>query len=137
MELVSQLKVASPFVAGQFLPGGMTGLEPAAIALEKGSPIAKAMLDEYASMAFDTKMTAGEILANVLERNNLYLYVTEKEVFSPVDVEGKLHITNQTVGIHRCAMSWASPSRKIARWMSWHGMRGLVDVLLRIRRAFR
>lgn len=135
MELVAPFDAEAPFVAGQFLPGGRSGPEPAAMALEKGSAVAEAMLGEYAAMPFGIKETAGEILSRVLARGGLSLAVAEKEVFSPVDTEGRLHITEKTVGIHRCAMSWAGRPRRVARWMSWHGMRRVVDALLAVRRV--
>lgn len=133
MELVAPLEVDASFVAGQFMPGGGTGPEPAAMALEKGSPVAAAMLEEYARLEFDMSRTVGEILTEVLEKKGLSLEMKRREVFCPIDLCGKMHITPETVGIHRCAMSWIGPGRRFARWLSWHGMRFAVDAFLAAR----
>ena len=57
--------------------------------------------------------------------------MTPKHIF--IDIDGTLHSTAATRGIHRYAMSWATPTRRLARWLSWHGMRRAVDALLRLR----
>lgn len=134
VELVSSLdplRERGPFVAGQWMPNGSVGLEPAVLALEKGSPIAEMMLAHYATAVFDGKTTAGERLMSIKPEG---LMVLPPEVMCPIDIEGRLHRTERTVGIHWYAMSWASPQRKLARWLSWHGCRGLVDALVSIRR---
>lgn len=118
--------------AGQWLPNGHVAPEPAAIALETGSPIAGAMLKHYEMSVFDDRTTVGEILAGLQEARNLK--ILDPEVMSPIGVDGKLHRTDRTVGIHWYAMSWASPKRKIAKWLSWHGLRPVVDFLLKLRK---
>lgn len=131
-ELVQPFDAESEFVAGQWLPGGAKGMEPAIIALEQGSPIAKAMLDYYETATFDGGTTVGEILATLDEARALK--VLDPEVMSPIGIDGRIHRTERTIGIHWYEMSWASPRRRIARWLSWHGMRPLVELLLRLKR---
>ena len=137
VELVKPLDVTGEFGAGQWMPGDCIGLEPAAIALEKCSVIAREMVGFYADAQFDTLHTTGEIMAEVIRRKGLSLEVLPPEVFCPIGVDGVVHATERTVGIHRYAMSWASPQRKIARWLSWHGMRGVVDWALKVRKSWR
>jgi len=124
---IDDLVAGGEFVNAHWLLDGTSGIEAAVIALEKGSPIAKAMLDYYETAAFDGRTTVGEILASL----TIQLRVLPPEVFSPIDVKGVCHQTSETRGIHHYAMSWATPSRKIAKWLSWHGMRGVVDFILR------
>ena len=130
VELVAPLSISAPFVATQFLPKGGTGFEPAVIALEKGSLLAKAVMDEYSSLPFSMNLTAGEIFSSVVERGSFDIARAEREVFSPIDVDGSIRATEKTLAIHHCAMSWAPLRRRAARWMSWHGMRKLVDFLI-------
>jgi len=124
---IDDLVAGGAFVNAHWLLDGTSGIEAAVIALGKGSPIAKAMLDYYETAAFDGRTTVGEILASLTSQ----LRVLPPEVFSPIDVKGVCHQTSETRGIHHYAMSWATPSRKIAKWLSWHGMRGVVDFILR------
>jgi len=137
---IDDLLSGGPFVAGQWMPDGSVGLEPAIVALEKGSPLAKAMLDHYATAAFDGLTTVGEVLAEKAkaegggERDGLR--VLSPKVFSPIDVRGVCHRTDETRGIHHYAMSWAPPGRRIAKWLAWHGMRGLVEALLSVWRKW-
>lgn len=131
-ELVGRFVPDSEFVAGQWMPDGRVGMEPAAIALEKGSPIAAAMMDCYAKAAFDNRTTVGEILQTIPEAKGLR--VLPPEVMSPIDIEGRVRRTEKTVGVHWCAMSWCGPRRKLARWLNWHGLRPLVDLFLRLKR---
>jgi len=130
---IDDLVADGPFVAGQRMPDGSVGMEPAVVALEKGSPIAKAMLDHYATAKFDGKTTVGEIMKSL----GIQLKTLPPEVFSPIDVRGTCHRTAETRGIHHYAMGWATPSRRIAKWLSWHGMRGIVEGLLTIKRTCR
>lgn len=120
--------------AGQWLPAARVGLEPAAIALEKGSRFAQVMLDYYSAKEFSDKQTVGEILKGEIEARGLDIRVLEPEVMSPIGIDGRLHRTERTVGIHWYAMSWASPRRKIAKWLSWHGLRPVVDFMLKLRK---
>lgn len=122
------------WVAGEWTANGGTWMNPGSgIALEKDSPIARAMLERYDGLAFDPNR---EMMTWINEslRGLTGLKVLDPEVMSPIGIDGKLHRTERTVGIHRYAMSWASPGRKIAKWLSWHGLRPLVDALLFLRR---
>lgn len=130
---VDDLLTQGPFVAGQWMPDGSVGMEPAVLALEKGSDIAKAMLDHYATANFDGNTTAGEIMKAL----GLHIRTLPPEVFSPIDVRGVCHRTAETRGIHHYAMSWARAARRIAKWLSWHGMRGLVEAALKVKGALR
>ena len=120
--------------AGQWLPGGAVGWEPGAgLALEKGSPLAKALLDMYASEAYSEE-TVGEKIARIVAADpSLAIERFPPEVFSPVGIDGKCRRTPSTRGIHHYAMAWAGPRRKIARWLSWHGMRPVVEALLALK----
>ena len=131
VELVAALDVDGEFVAGQWAPGGRVVPEPAAMALEKGSPVAAAMLERYAAESFSAAGTAGESLAAELGRRGLEVRMLPPEAFCPIDVDGTMRRTDKTVGIHRCAMSWCTWRRRLARWLSWHGMRPLVDLALK------
>ena len=93
------------------------------------------MVDFYAKAPFDVRRTTGELLRDVVRREGLSVNVLPPEVFCPIGVDGVPRCTDRTIGIHRYAMSWASPARKAARWFSWHGMRWLVDAFLGIRRS--
>jgi len=135
VELLKPVEVGGEFVAGQWMPNGSIGAEPAVLALEKGSEVAKAMVDFYADAPFDVSRTTGVILESLLGRNGLYVEVLDPEVFCPIGIDGTSHATDRTVGVHRYAMSWATKRRKFARWLSWHGMRGVVDGLLSLRRG--
>lgn len=122
------------WVAGEWTANGGTWMNPGSgIALEKDSPIARAMLERYDGLAFDPNR---EMMTWINEslRGLTGLKVLDPEVMSPIGIDGKLHRTARTVGIHWYAMSWASPGRKVAKWLSWHGLRPLVDALLFLRR---
>ena len=131
VELVAKLVVDGEFVAGQWTPGGSVAPEPAAMALERGSPVAAAMVGRYAADTLAAAATAGEALAAELDRSGLKVRILPPEVFCPIDVDGTMRRTDRTIGIHRCAMSWCSWRRRLARWLSWHGMRPFVDLVLR------
>ena len=121
--------------AGERTPSGAYGFASGAgLALEQKSEIAKAMLDHYATAAFNGKTTVGAIMGEMASARGLRLL--DPEVMSPIDNEGRMHRTDRTVGIHWYAMSWASPGRKAIQWMSWHGMQPLINFLLRIKRTF-
>lgn len=121
------------WVASLRLPSGKVDLAPGAIALEKGSPVAQAMLDFYATAEFDPKLIVGE----VMEGKSGGLEVLEPDVMCPLEVDGTLKATEKTVGIHWFAFSWGSPYKKIVRWLCWHGFRPLVDAMLKVRRVRR
>lgn len=126
---------AGEWVAGERLIDGSERVNPGSgMALEKGSAIAAAMLDYYRTAPFDATQTVGEILAGVLAARGLAVTRLCAEVMSPVGVDGRLRRTERTVGVHHYAMSWAGPQRRIAKWLSWHGLRFLVDFYLRMRK---
>ena len=129
------------WVASLRLPSGKVDLAPGAIALEKGSSIAQAMLDFYATAEFDPKLIVGEVMEKRFEglevREFESLKVLEPEVMCPLEANGKLKASEKTIGIHWFAFSWGSPYKKFVRWLSWHGFRPLVDALLRVRRRWR
>lgn len=121
------------WVAGEWTAKNDIWMNPGGgIALVPGSALSTEMLDRYERLKFDPQM---EMMAWINE--NLKdiggLKVLDPEVMSPIDIEGRLRRTERTVGIHWYAMSWASPQRKLARWLSWHGMRWVVDGLLKVR----
>lgn len=126
---IDDLVAHGAFVGGQWMPNGSVHLEPAVMALEKDSPVAAAMLARYAGESFDGKTTVCDLLADTLRtlRPEPALTRLSPEVFSPYDVCGHDRRTAATRGIHHAAMSWASPQRKLAKWLSWHGLRGVVE----------
>ena len=126
--------------AGERRVAGTVGRAPGAgLRLTPGSSIARTMLDYYEQVAFSESLTVGEIMdgfARDADQCLKSLPVLEPELMSPMDINGKLRRTDRTVGIHWYAMSWASPQRKLAKWLSWHGMRWVVDGLLRVKKVF-
>lgn len=121
------------WVAGEWTVSGGVWMNPGSgLALEKGSRVAVGMLERYAKLAFDPNREMMPWINGSL-RALQGLEVLDPEVMSPIGVNGTLHRTERTVGIHWYAMSWASPQRRIAKWLSWHGMRPLVDLLLRLK----
>ena len=118
------------WVASLRLPSGKVDLAPGAIALEKGSPVAQAMLDFYATAEFDQKLIVGE----VMEKRFGGLEVLEPDVMCPLEVDGTLKMTEKTIGIHWFAFSWGNPYKKFVRWLCWHGFRPLVDLGLRLKK---
>lgn len=121
--------------AGQWLPGDRIAPEPAALALERGSPLARAMLDHYAERAFGDKVTVGEVLETMRGGDRgLRIRVLDPEVLSPIGVDGKLRRTERTIGVHWYAMSWADPKRKVLQWMKWHHLEPAVRLLVWMKR---
>lgn len=125
----------SEWVASEWTVNGGTEIAAGAgLALERGSDFAKGMLEEYENLEFDPKREMMDWIVPRMEKlAGSKVRVLKPEVMSPKDIHGKLHCTEETRGIHHYAMSWASPQRKLARWLSWHGMRWLVEALLRLR----
>lgn len=121
------------WVASEWTANGGTWMNPGSgIALAKGSPIAKHMLEAYESTAFDPKR---EMMVWINERLKEAgkLTILPPEEMSAIDLSGRRHITEKTLAIHHYAMSGSSKLRRVARWMSWHGMRWVVELLLRVR----
>lgn len=124
------------WVAEEWISSGATWMNPGSgLALEKGSAVARYMLDVYARTDFDEKRDMMPWINRRLSEAGP-LRRLKPEVFSPIDLEGRLHITDETLGIHRYAMSGSSRLRRLARWVSWHGGRPLVEMLLGLRRRF-
>ena len=124
------------WVAGEWTANGGTWMNPGSgIALEKDSPIAPMMLERYDRLAFDPKREMMPWINESLCDSGLR--VLPPEIMSPIGVDGKLHRTEKTVGIHWYAMSWVGPFRRFARWLSWHGMRPLIDAMLWVRNRAR
>ncbi len=121
------------WVSGEWSANNGVWMNPGGgIALEKGSAVARHMLDAYARLDFDPKRKMMPWINARL--NETGVCVLDPVVMSPIRIDGSMEITDRTVAVHRYAMSWASPARKAARWFSWHGMRWLVDAFLGVRR---
>ena len=128
------------WVAGEWTANGGTWMNPGSgIALEKDSPAAVAMLERYAKLEFDPKREMMPWINDPLKEamGEGKIRTLDPEVLSTVDLRGHLHVTETTLGIHHYALSWGSPARKLLKWISWHGGRGVIDLLLRIRRLWR
>lgn len=124
------------WVSGEWTAKGEVWMNPGGgIALEKGSSVARQMLDAYEESSFDPKRDMMPWINERLSRTGLR--VLDPEIMSPIGVDGKLRNTERTVGVHRYAMGWASPKQRLLQWMSWHGMRGVIDLALRIRKFWR
>ena len=122
------------WVSGEMTAKGGVWMNPGGgIALEKGSSVARHMLDAYSGLEFDPRR---EMMPWINARlGETSLRVLDPEVMSPIGMDGKARTTERTVAVHWYAMSWATKGRKFARWLSWHGMRRAVDALVRLRRA--
>ncbi len=121
---------AGEWCAGEWLKFGGVGPAPGAgIALEKGSKVAKKMLEIYQAEDFDGKTTVGDLMS----KNGIEIKVLEPEVMCPYDWEHKLHQTAKTRAIHHYALSWISAQRRIAKWFSWHGLGRLVNWMVELK----
>lgn len=122
------------WVSGEMTAKGDVWMNPGGgIALERGSAAARHMLDAYANLRFDPKREMMPwINARLAETS---LRTLDPEVMSPIGMDGIVGKTERTVAVHWYAMSWATPVRRLMRWLSWHGMRCVVDALLDVRRA--
>lgn len=142
-ELVAPIDdlMESEWVASEWMVNGGTEIAAGAgLALEKGSEFARRMLEEYEQLEFDPNRDMMEWIVPRMEKlvgdmsgSGRVVSVLKPEVMSPMDTHGKLHCTAETRGIHHYAMSWASPRRKFARWLNWHGLGFVVDFVLRRR----
>lgn len=138
VELVSPLKRLGDgeWVAAEWMKHGEWGYNPGSgIALEPNSDISKKMLAYYETATFDTAKTIGDILKEILgdPKQTEVIRVLPPEVMSPTDWHGKIHRSEATVAIHHYVLSWIGWKRRVARWMSWHGMDWIVQLALRIR----
>ena len=127
------------WVAGEWTAAGETWMNPGSgIALEKGSAVARCLLDAYERTPFDAaREMMPWINARLKEAAELSggLAVLDPEVLSAVDRDGKVRLTGKTLGIHHYALSWGGPGRKILQWLCWHGCRRAVDALVKAKRA--
>lgn len=137
VELVAPIDdlVDREWVASEWKVGGGTWLNPGGgIALEKGSPVAARMLDLYDRQGYDPEtemmLAINENLKQVADEK---LAVLPPEVFSPIDVNGRLRRTEMTRGIHWYAMSDASGKDRLARWLAWHGLGWMLDALRKVK----
>lgn len=132
---------AGEWVAGEWTASGGTWMNPGSgIALEKGSAVARHLLDAYERTAFDATRDMMPWINARLEEAAAKtggLAVLDPEVLSAIDMRGKVRVTERTLGVHHYALSWGGPWRKALQWLSWHGCRGLVDGLVKARRALR
>lgn len=124
------------WVAGEWTALGGTWMNPGSgIALEKGSPIARHMLEAYEKAVFDPQREMMPWINERLRECADGLAVLAPEVLSAIDMKGQVHVTKATLGIHHYALSWGGPKRKILQWLSWHGCRGLIDALVWMKHA--
>ncbi len=106
------------------LPTGDVVFDPGCgVALEQGSQVARKMLHYYESADYGEE-TVGSILERLI--GECPIIRLPVEVFSPIGSDGVLRKTHKTRGIHHYAMAWATPQRRLAKWLSWHGMGWLV-----------
>lgn len=129
-----------PWIATEVTASGKTWLNPGSgCCLSAGSSIAAYMLQAYEEVSFDVGRDMmpfiNENLKQILERGDECVSILAPDLFSPIDQCGRCHRTTQTRGIHHYAMSWASPQRKIAKWLNWHGLHVVVKGLLAVKRA--
>lgn len=136
LELVHPIESvpSGEWIAGEWICNETAvGQNPCAIQLERGSAIARTMLAVYRTAEFSTDRTVGDLMSAA----GVVMKVLPPEVFCPSDHCGRLHVTDRTVGIHRYALSWITPQRRLARWLNWHGLGWVTEFLLKVRRGFR
>ncbi len=103
------------------------------IRLKRGSNVARFMLEEYSKLKFDPSMEMMPWINEKLEKVAYDVKILPPEILSPIDLKGKLHLTSDTVAVHHYEMSWASPLRKFMQWMSWYGLRWVIDLALKVK----
>ena len=138
VELVASLegRPAEEWVACEKTAAGEVWMASGAgIALGKRSRVAGEMLNAYGQIAFDPHREMMPWINANLSR--FAIKRVDPEVMCPIGVDGHCALTGRTIAIHHYAMSWASPKQRILKWLSWHGMRPLIDFLLRVRSAVR
>ena len=138
VELISNLE---SLPSGEWVAGEKTALgevwmaSGAGIALRKCSEVALGMINAYEKIEFDPAREMMPWINGHLSR--FPLQIIPPEIMCPIGVDGRCSSTSRTVAIHHYAMSWASPKQRLLKWLSWHGMRSLIDFLLRVRRFVR
>lgn len=140
VELVSTISDLTDceWCSSEWTANGGTWLNPGGgIALAKGSPVAKHMLDAYAKLEFDPDRAMMPFINEELVKTGLTSFdkmkVFPPQVFSPIDCAGVMRRTSETRGIHHYAMGWAPWWRRALTWFSWHGGRPVVDALVRLK----
>ena len=118
------------WTAGEFVKrGSAIGMAACVMALEKGSAVARRMLEVYAKAKFTIDQTVGDLMAV----NGIELETLAPEIFCPFDRDGRLHVTPATRGIHHYTLSWITPRRRFAGWLNRHGLSRLVDFLVAVK----
>jgi len=131
------------FVAAETAPNipGAETLNPGGgMALERGSPFARAMLDAYRDMPFDPSSEVMDVVRRTLDAalasaaaQGERPAILPAATFSPIGPDGRLRRTDETRAIHWYAMSGYPLRARFARWLAWHGMGGLLELLMRMR----
>lgn len=120
--------------AMEILKDGTLGFAPGAgLALERKSEIARRMLSVYEGESFDGDTTVGDLMSST----GICLRGVAPEVFCPFDHNHRSLRTDRTIGVHHYALSWITPRRKFARWLNWHGLNFVTELLLKGRQAAR
>lgn len=128
------------WVATELMKQGEWGYSPGSgLALERGSDIARRMLDYYASASFGTEKTVGDILNEIVgsPQKTSAISALPPSILSAVDWKGRRHFDERTIGFHHYALSWISPRRRLCRWLSWHHCDWLVQLGLKARNIVR
>lgn len=125
---------AGEWIAGEWTASGTVWRNSGGgMALEKGSGVARHMLGAYEALVFDPRRAMMPWINAELALCAADVPTLPPEVFSPIRVDGSRDVTDRTIGIHHYAMGDCGVARRVLRWLSWHGMRPLVDAALKCR----
>ncbi len=130
---------AGEWVASERTILGSAWMNPGSgIALEKGSPIARYMLEAYERLEYDRKremmVWINDRLAEAMATSGNAIRVLAPTIMASVDIRGKVQLSADTLTVHHYALSWGGPKRKILQWLSRHGFRWLVDLAVKAKR---